>query len=54
MGVRPFPKTTLAIGPCPKSVALAREQGVLLLIVARQILDDFPEQAISLEKLARE
>jgi hypothetical protein len=53
MGLSPF-RNTPAIGRCPKSVALAREQRVLLLIVDRQILHDFPEQAISLEKFARE
>jgi predicted nucleic acid-binding protein len=34
-------------------VALAREQGVLLLTEDRQILHDFPKQTISLEKFAR-
>jgi predicted nucleic acid-binding protein len=34
-------------------VALAREQGVPLLTADRQILHDFPEVAISLEKFVR-
>jgi predicted nucleic acid-binding protein len=35
-------------------VALAREQGVQLVTADRQILNDFPEVAISLERFVRE
>jgi predicted nucleic acid-binding protein len=35
-------------------VALAREQGVQLVTADRQILNDFPDVAISLERFARE
>lgn len=35
-------------------VALAREQGVQLVTADRQVLNDFPEVAVSLERFVRE